>query len=164
MRRDHRCLTDGEQALARGLFGTAIDYPSVRIVLGKWFPFQPRSALMAPCGHIHAHPRGHLWSEDYSSDAIGMQALFAHEMTHIWQAQTRGRYYLPLMRHPFCRYRYTLKPGRRFEDYGLEQQAEIVRHVYLMRAGRTVIGAPALAELEAILPFETGFQCAGRTA
>ena len=151
-----RRLTEGEHALARGLFGDAIDYDAVRVVLRKWFPFHPRNALMAPCGHIHAHPRGHLWSEDYSGDALWMQALFAHEMTHVWQAQMRGRFYLPLMRHPFCRYRYTLKPGHRFEDYGLEQQAEIVRHVYLMREGRMAVGAAALAELEAILPFATG--------
>ena len=49
-------------------------------------------------------------------------------MTHVWQAQTSGRFYLPLMRHPFCRYGYRLKPGKPFERYGLEQQAEIVAH------------------------------------
>ena len=47
-------------------------------------------------------------------------------MTHVWQAQTSGRFYLPLMRHPFCRYAYELKPGKPFERYGIEQQAEIV--------------------------------------
>ena len=33
-------------------------------------------------------------------------------MTHVWQAQTRGRFYLVLMRHPFCRYTYQLEEGR----------------------------------------------------
>jgi hypothetical protein len=56
-------------------------------------------------------------------------------MTHVWQAQRGGRFYLPLMRHPFCRYGYRLVPGRRFERYGLEQQAEIVRHRFLAERG-----------------------------
>ena len=57
-------------------------------------------------------------------------------MTHVWQAQTRGRFYLPLMRHPFCRYAYELVDGRPFGRYGLEQQAEIVRHRFLADAWR----------------------------
>ena len=28
------------------------------------------------------------------------QGFFIHEMTHVWQAQKGGRFYLPLMRHP----------------------------------------------------------------
>jgi hypothetical protein len=109
---------------------------------------------MAPMGHIHAHPQGDLWSEDYSLERIGLQALFMHEMTHIWQTQARGRFYLLLMRHPFCRYRYRFEPGKPFECYGLEQQAEIVRHVFLLRRGVAVSGTPPLPQLEAMLPFE----------
>ena len=56
-------------------------------------------------------------------------------MTHVWQTQTRGRFYLPLMRHPFCRYAYDLVPGRPFARYGLEQQAELVRHAFLAKHG-----------------------------
>ena len=36
-----------------------------------------------------------------------------------------------------------------------QQQAEIVSHVFLMRRGRRVPGKPPLAQLEAILPFES---------
>jgi hypothetical protein len=56
-------------------------------------------------------------------------------MTHVWQAQTRGRFYLPLMRHPFCRYSYQIIRDRPFARYGLEQQAEIVRHAFLAKHG-----------------------------
>ena len=59
-------------------------------------------------------------------------------MTHVWQAQSHGRFYLPLMRHPFCRYAYQLRDGRRFDRYGLEQQAEIVRHRFLADRGAHV--------------------------
>src|SRR4051794_30994641 len=108
-----RHLTRGERALVRSMFGSAVDCEPVTVRRRKWFPLQPRNALMAPTGHIFAHPRGQLWSEDYSRASIGMKALFIHEMTHVWQSQTKGTLYLPLMRHPFCRYRYELRAGWR---------------------------------------------------
>ena len=45
-------LTPGEIELARSIFGDAIDYSKVRLVKGKWWPFHPRSAAMAPMGNI----------------------------------------------------------------------------------------------------------------
>lgn len=147
-----RTLTDAEVDLARSLFGGAVDYNAVRIHHRKWFPFHPRRAVMAPDGHIWVHPKGDLWSDDYAKDRLGLQALFAHEMTHVWQAQRKGRWYLVFMRHPFCRYAYRFVPGRRFEDYGLEQQAEIVRHVFLGRLGEPPPTVPDVKLLEAVLP------------
>jgi hypothetical protein len=151
-----RALTQGERFLARSLFGGALDCDPVTVRRRRWFPLQPRGVVMAPTGHIHVHPAGEQWSEDYSREPLRLQALFLHELTHVWQSQTRGKYYLPLMRHPFCRYSYQLKPGRRFEDYGLEQQAEIVRHLFLLRNSQYVAGAPARATLEALVPFRAG--------
>jgi len=150
-----RPLTPGERDLARSIYGDALRLDEVTICRRKWFPFQPRHLLMAPCGHVHVHPASPLWSEDYSRERLGLQGLLLHELCHVWQAQQRGRFYLVLMRHPFCRYRYTLHEGRPFERYGLEQQAEIVRHAFLLRRGLPVPGAPALDELEALLPFAT---------
>lgn len=51
-------------------------------------------------------------------------------MVHVWQHQ--HGVFLPLARHPFCRYDYRLEPGKAFAKYGVEQQAEIVRHVFLL--------------------------------
>ena len=150
---DGRGLTSGERALAASMFGDAIAYDRVRIHHRKWWIFHPRKAIMAPDGHIWVHPKGALWSDDYSQASPGLQGLFIHEMTHVWQAQTRGRFYLPLMRHPFCRYHYQLRPSWPFARYGLEQQAEIVRHIFLLRQGRQFPGAPSLAHLESISPF-----------
>lgn len=148
-----RPLTETERNLAASMFGSAINYEPVRIYRRRWMPFQPRHVAMAPMGHIHFHPGTHLWSEDFGADLPWRQALFLHEMTHVWQAQQRGRWYLPLMRHPFCRYDYVLKPGQSFERYGLEQQGEIVRHAFLLREGVAVAGAPPLSQYESILPF-----------
>ena len=146
---DSRPLTSGEIAIARTIFGDAIDYSRVRMVRRKWWPFQPRSVAMAPMGHIHFHPHSDLWSEDFSKEPLHRQGLFMHELTHVWQSQTRGRFYLPLMRHPFCRYRYEVQPGRPFEKYGLEQQADIVRHLFLAAHGR----APPVCPPSELLPF-----------
>ena len=140
--------------MAAAMFGDSIDYDSVTIRHTKWWPFQPRNTLMAPCGHVHVAPQSEHWSEDYSRERLGLQALLLHEMTHVLQAQQRGRFYLPLMRHPFCRYPYSIQVGWRFERYGLEQQAEIVRHAFLLRNGISVPGNPGLAALESILPFK----------
>ena len=144
-----RPLTPGEIELARSVFADAIDYSEVRLIKRKWWPFHPRTIVMAPSGHIHFHPRGPHWSEDFSKEPLHRQGLFIHEMTHVWQSQKSGRFYLPLMRHPFCRYRYRLVPGRPFHRYGLEQQAEIVRHVFLARNG----GNPPLCPPASLLPF-----------
>ena len=130
-----RPLTPGEVELARSIFGDAINYAEVRLFKGKWWPFHPRNAAMAPTGHIWFHPVGGGWSEDFSRESLGSQGFFIHELTHVWQTQKSGRFYLPLMRHPFCRYAYRLKNGKPFTRYGLEQQAEIVRHRFLADRG-----------------------------
>ena len=130
-----RPLTPGEISLAQTVFGEAIDFASVRIVRRKWWYFQPRGIVMAPTGNIHFHPDSELYRDDFATASLSLQGLFIHEMTHVWQAQRHGRYYLPLMRHPFCRYRYSLASDRPLRAYGLEQQAEIVRHLFLAQQG-----------------------------
>jgi hypothetical protein len=128
----------------------------VRVKRRKWFAFQPVATVMAPCGHLHFHPRTDLYADDFAHGSLGLQGLFIHEMTHVWQTQQRGRWYLPLMRHPLCRYDYTLRPGWTLDRYGIEQQAEIVRHVFLMGLGAHVPGAPPSESYRGILPFAAG--------
>ncbi len=137
----------------RSVFGTAIDCAPVRLKRRRWFPFQPRGTLMAPTGHLHFHPRSPWYCDDFAEADQGRQGLFVHEMTHVWQTQRRGRWYLPLMRHPFCRYDYTFEPGKPLERYGLEQQAEIVRHLFLLRGGASLPGKPPVAAYEALVRF-----------
>jgi len=137
--------------LARSIFGDAVAYDRVRIHARKWAFFQPRRTVMAPDGDIWFHPKGGGFCDDFCARDLDAQGLFLHEMTHVWQRQ-KG-IYLPLARHPFCRYGYVLKPGQRFERYGIEQQAEIVRHAFLLREGRAVPGAPSLRQYQSVLPF-----------
>ena len=150
---ESRSLTAGEIELLHPIFKDSIDYSKVRLFRGKWWPFQPRRSAMAPMGNIYFHPDGGGWSEDFSKESLHLQGFFVHEMTHVWQAQKGGRFYLPLTRHPFCRYRYTFVPGRPFRRYGLEQQAEIVRHAFLLSKGGAAGDGPSLEQLRAILPW-----------
>ena len=135
-----RHLTPGEVALARTVFGDAIDYGAVQIRRRKWFPLQPKRITMAPRGHLHFHPNGTAYCDDFSAVDLARQGLLIHELTHVWQTQTRGSWYLILNRHPFCRYDYSLKPGQPFGAYGIEQQAEIVKHAFWLRHGAKIAG------------------------
>jgi hypothetical protein len=146
-----RLLTPAEVSLARSVFGQAIDYARVRVHPRKWWPFQPRRVAMAPDGHLWLSPEGPHWCDDFCTRDIGRQGLFIHEMTHVWQHQHGIN--LILRRHPFCRYDYALKPGWTLDRYGIEQQAEIVRHVFLLRADHPVPGAPPLSQYQGVLPF-----------
>ena len=147
-------LTDAEKALARSMFGAAIDLDRVGVHHARWWPLQPKDAVMAPDGDIWCHPQGVLYRCCFATSPPDMQALFIHEMTHVWQAQRGGRWYLPLMRHPFCRYDYVLTPGKPFGRYGIEQQAEIVADAFQLRRGIARPELGPLAVYEALLPFE----------
>lgn len=148
-----RPLTRGEVDVVSEVFGSAIDPAPVRLRRRRWFPFQPRETVMAPCGHIHFHPEGSRWSEDFSQEGTALRGLFVHEMVHVWQAQTRGKLWLPLMRHPFCRYNYEVREGWPLARYGIEQQAEIVRHWYLARCGTPTPDSPSLNALNRLVKF-----------
>ena len=125
---------------------------------------------MAPMGTIYFHPDGGGYCDDFSRQSLGQQAFFIHELTHVWQTQAKGRFYLILMRHPFCHYAYEFQPGRPFNRYGLEQQAEIVKDIFLASHGAPVACAPprsllpfgciagvALIEVVSGVPLNSGF-------
>ena len=148
-----RRLTEGEIALARSVFGDAIRYDKVTIRRKKWFPFQPKNTAMAPRGHIHFNPRGETYCDDFARLPLLRQGLFIHEMTHVWQTTRNGEWYLVLHRHPWCRYDYSLKPGWKLEKYGIEQQAEIVRHAFLLRNGARVAGVKDASVYDLLVRF-----------
>lgn len=146
-----RPLTQRETALSQSMFGDAIDYARVRVHNRKYWWFQPRRITMAPNGHLWFHPKSDLFCADFCDSSLSIQGHFMHEMTHVWQHQSG--ICLPLRRHPFCRYDYTLKPGWKLQQYGIEQQAEIVKHTFLLRNRSKVPGAPPLEQYESLLPF-----------
>lgn len=146
-----RSLTEPERRLARGMFGAALDLDAVRLHVRKWWPFQPRHVAMAPRGELWFHPGGALYCDCFASASLSRQGFFIHELVHVWQHQ-QG-IFLPLARHPFCRYSYDLIPNKPFQRYGIEQQAEITRHAFLLRHGLHLAGKPGLEVYEDLLPF-----------
>lgn len=121
-------------------------------------PFQPRKVTMAPRGHFHFHPLGEAYCDDFSAVPLLRQGLFIHEMTHVWQTQARGEWFLLLNRHPFCRYDYALKPGQPLHKYGIEQQAEIVKHAFWLRNGAKVAGVADRAAYDLLVSFPEAAQ------
>ena len=148
-----RPLTPGEIALARTVFGDAIEYTRVTIRRRKWFPFQPRKITMAPRGHLHFHPNSEHYCEDFSREGLIRQGLLIHELVHVWQVQTKGEWYLVTHRMPWARYDYSLKPGWSLERYGIEQQAEIVKHAFWLRNGVKLAGAADRAAYDLLVRF-----------
>lgn len=108
---------------------------------------------MAPRGHLHFHPDGSAYCDDFSNEGLLRQGLLIHELVHVWQTQTRGGWYLVLNRHPFCRYNYSLMPGQPFTAYGIEQQAEIVKHAFWLRHGAKIAGVADKAAYDMLVRF-----------
>ncbi|WP_461455172.1 vgr related protein [Parasphingorhabdus sp.] len=149
--RSGRQLTEAEINLCRSVFADAIDYRTVQIFNRKWWPFQPRRVTMAPDGNLWFHPKGGLFRDDYAQTDLNLQGLFIHEMVHVWQHQQGV--FLPIARHPFCRYDYRLIPGKAFADYGIEQQAEIVRHDFLLKQGARLKNGFQPEQFIGLVPF-----------
>jgi len=135
-----RPLTDGETAIAHGIFGKSIECGRVRVLRRKFVFFQPPSVTMAPDGNIWFHPAGHLArsavADDFSKAKAGIRAHFVHEMTHVWQHQNGVNVVLEkvlmFFRYgAFGGYEYELVPGKGFREYNIEQQACIVADAYL---------------------------------
>jgi hypothetical protein len=135
------------------VFGSALDVSGVTIRRRKWYPLQPRRITMTPRGHLHFHPGAPGYVDDFSLASPLHQGHLLHELTHVWQTQRRGSWYLVLHRHPLCRYDYALKPGWQLERYGIEQQAEIVRHAFLLRQGIRLPGISDPAAYELLVNF-----------
>lgn len=108
---------------------------------------------MAPRGHLHFHPRSEHYCDDFSQESVIRQGLLIHELVHVWQTQTKGSWYLVTRRMPWARYDYSLKPGWKLERYGIEQQAEIVKHAFWLRNGVTLAGASDKSAYELLVKF-----------
>lgn len=106
---------------------------------------------MAPDGDLWFHPNSNLFCADFCDADMRLQSLFIHEMVHVWQHQQGV--FLPIARHPFCRYDYELVPGKSFANYGIEQQAEIVSHVFMLKKGARLKNGYLLPDYAGLLPF-----------
>ncbi|MBW7910839.1 MAG: Rhs element Vgr protein [Alphaproteobacteria bacterium] len=133
-----RPLSAGETALARRVFGDAIDYARVTVTEGKFIGFQPYGTAMAPDGHLYMHG---CYKDDYSCEADHWQGHFIHEMTHVWQQQNgvlnpvteAMRLSVKFGFNYNAAYDYKLEHGKDLLDYNMEQQASIVQDYFMLK-------------------------------
>lgn len=133
------------------MFGDAIDYAGITTRRRKFFPLHPRKVTMAPMGHLHFHPEADHYCADFAAAPLHHQAHFIHEMVHVWQTQTLGRWHLLLRRHPRCRYHYTLRPGWQLKHTASSNRPKSYGHAFLLRRRAIIPGAPSLKTYDTIL-------------
>jgi hypothetical protein len=138
-----RVLSEGEIALGRGIFGDEIDWPKVRIYQAPPLGF----GAMVPVGRTIVFSKWRAaW--DFADASRTEQGWFVHELAHVWQA-ARGVVLAGAKLGALGKGAYAYKPqAPKLNGYNIERQAEIVRHLFLARAGAPEAGAPDLAWLE----------------
>lgn len=143
-----RLLTEGEKRLADDVFGRALDTARVRVAT---IPYWSRAFVAS--GWLVIWPARSLRPDFSAPDVpLSVKAVFVHELTHVWQAQTGVSLLLGKLRAgdgPKS-YAYDLSGGAAFADLNIEQQAMVVQHAFLLRRGGQ---APFPAEAyAAVLP------------
>ena len=142
----YRSLTPGEINICQQVFGNLIDYSTVKVLNHPYLPWQSRHVIMAPSGYIHA--RNLNYREDYSQESLAYQALFIHEMTHIYQYQQKinvvlkgailqSAYFLSFRK--YNPYKYQFNPNKSFSHYNIEQQGDIARDIFLKRIPNIIL-------------------------
>ena len=129
-----RPLTPGETALARSVFGEALDPASVRI--GR-APFGPFAVTLGRRILFPGQP-----PVDFSAEPLERRAWLVHELVHVWQFADRpGRTLASWAKVAASGGYGPGQPGYAYvhpfewDDLNLEQQARVVEHAYLLRAG-----------------------------
>jgi hypothetical protein len=141
-----RPLTQGEINLATLMFGSKINNSAVKIYHHTYLPFLPdKNSLMTPNGNIYASKNSTMYSSDYSTMSppayatwplIYPQAVFVHEMTHVWQYQ-HGMWVKTRRVTGSWNYDYDFATfgTKDFKSYGIEEEAQIVEDFYLLLHG-----------------------------
>jgi hypothetical protein len=144
MRALTRPLTSAERDLAHEMFGSAVDPSGVRILA---LPVWPRAFVAGP--RLIAWPASQL-PADFGAAPLGLQAVFVHELTHIWQAQRGVSLLLAKLKagDSAASYAYDLAAGPGFAALNIEQQAMVVQHAFLAsRGAETPFPARLYAEI-----------------
>lgn len=143
-----RRLTAGERGLAVEMFGAGLDAGRVRVfAIPAWnraFVAGP-GLIVWPAATVRA---------DFSASGVPLrtQAVFVHELTHVWQAQQGVSLILAKIKagDGLASYAYDLQGERDFRAMNIEQQAMVVEHAFIAsRGGETPHPAPLYAAASA---------------
>jgi type VI secretion system secreted protein VgrG len=124
-----RKLTQGEEALAKLMFGNSIDYSKVLIRNKKYrvFGFPPADdVIVTPDGTMYCGPAS--FKEDFTEGGNPHSIrYFIHEMVHVWQYQLGYPMVIAGIASVFrANYDYTLKKDSKLSDFKIEGQANII--------------------------------------
>jgi hypothetical protein len=126
-----RTLTSGERALAAEVFGAGLDAASVRLFA---LPVWDRAFVAG--GRLMVWPARAAW-RDFTAAPLEVQAVFIHELVHVWQAQNGVNLILAKLRagDRAQAYAYDLSDNRDFPMLNIEQQAMIVQDAFTAARG-----------------------------
>lgn len=133
-----RQLNAAEIAMAKDLYGDAVDYHRVKIFDRPYMGFMGKGRWMSPNGSIYnSVPEDQ--GPDYTASEWKKRSLM-HELAHVWQVQrgvdVRHEAVVAYVQNGFdyhAAYRYTLDDYRWFLNYNLEQQADMLEDYDALR-------------------------------
>lgn len=136
-----RALTPAEAALAREVFGLDLRLDSIRLLAAPW----PFTRAFVPGRWFGRDwivwPKASL-ATDLSHAPLRTQAVFIHELVHVWQVQNGVNLLAGKLKAgdgPNA-YAYPVDDGCEWIGLNIEQQAMVVEHRFLLTRGA---GAPA---------------------
>ncbi|MGN6064652.1 MULTISPECIES: hypothetical protein [Brevundimonas] len=139
-----RPLAHGEAALAREVFGRDLRLDDIRLLGSPW-PFDRAFVPGRWFGRDWiVWPKATL-APDLSQAPLRTQAVFVHELVHVWQAQNGVNLLTGKLKAGDGPGAYAYPVDERCEWIGLniEQQAMVVEHRFLQSRGARVPADPA---------------------
>jgi hypothetical protein len=141
-----RFLTSGERQMISSMFGPSINLDGIKISDQMAVPLQ--DVPVTPSGQTIFWPNGltnRPYSNDFSTASVPLQALFLHEVTHIWQSQhdvnvSGDGSILQVKYRVLGQDVYSLSgvtPGSTWSDLNIEQQGDVVANIWLLQHGFT---------------------------
>ena len=126
-----RTLSPGERALADEMFAGRVAVERVRL-----FAIPVWRRAFVPGGRWIVWP-GHTARQDFATAPLAVQAVFVHELTHVWQAQSGvNLIWGKLSAGDGARaYAYDLSAIGDFRSLNIEQQAMVVQDAFLAARG-----------------------------
>ena len=134
-----RGLTSAERDLASGVFGDAILFETVRFLKSPW-PFDRAFVAGRWFGRDWIVWPGRGLATDFAVAPLSVQAVFIHELVHVWQAQCGVNLLAAKLRagDSAASYRYPTDDGCDWCGLNIEQQAMMVEHRFRLSRGGAV--------------------------
>jgi hypothetical protein len=141
-----RPLGAAERALAAEVFGAGLDCGPMRVLA---LPVWRRAFVAGPC--LMVWPAASARA-DFSLAPLSAQAMFVHELAHLWQAQNGVGLLRAKLRagDGAAAYAYDRAGVQDFAALNIEQQAMVIEHAFLASHGaKTPLPAHIYAEAQA---------------